>query len=255
MKVVILAGGLGTRLAELTNVIPKPMITVGGYPLLWHIMNIYASKGFKDFVIALGYKAEFIKQFFLNYSSLNSDITVEMETGAVRLHNQSKLDWKVTLIDTGLNTMTGGRVKRLENILGQSPFMLTYGDGVSNIDINELLKFHLLHGRMVTVSAVRPGARFGELEIDGHRVRSFKEKPQATKGWINGGFFVMQPEFLNFLLDDDTVLEHDPLEKVAALGELVAYCHEGFWQCMDTLRDREYLENLWSEKHTPWKVW
>lgn len=253
MKVVILAGGFGTRLAEMTDLLPKPMVPVGGHPMLWHIMNIYSSKGHKDFVLALGYKASIIKEFFLNYSSLNADLTVDMATGDVNWHSRSQLDWKVTLIDTGLHTMTGGRIRRLREYLKDEPFMMTYGDGVSDIDIDELLEFHSSHGKMVTVSTVRPVARFGELDLDGTQVKSFKEKPQTGTGWINGGFFVMQPEFLDLIADDATVLEREPLEEVAARGELVAYRHEGFWQCMDTVRDRNYLEELWSENRAPWK--
>ena len=253
MKVVILAGGFGTRLAEMTDVLPKPMVPVGGHPMLWHIMNIYASKGHKDFFLALGYKADIVKQFFLNYSSLNADFTVDMGTGDVNWHSPCQLDWKVTLVDTGLQTMTGGRIRRLKEHLKGEPFMVTYGDGVSDIDIDELLEFHRSHGKMVTVSTVHPVARFGELDLEGAHVHSFKEKPQTGQGWINGGFFVMQPEFLDLIADDTTVLEREPLEEVAARGELVAYRHEGFWQCMDTVRDRNYLEELWSENRAPWK--
>ncbi len=253
MKVVILAGGFGTRLAEMTDILPKPMVPVGGHPMLWHIMNIYASKGHKDFVLALGYKAEIIKQFFLNYSSLNADFKVDMATGDVDFHSPCKLDWNVTLVDTGLETMTGGRIRRLKEYIKGEPFMLTYGDGVSDIDVNALLEFHRSHGKMVTVSTVHPVARFGELDLDGTHVQSFKEKPQTVQGWINGGFFVMQPEFLDLIADDATVLEREPLEEVAARGELMAYRHEGFWQCMDSVRDRNYLEELWRENRAPWK--
>lgn len=255
MKVVILAGGFGTRLAEMTDLLPKPMVPVGGHPMLWHIMNIYAARGFKDFVLALGYKADVVKQFFLNFSSLNADFTVNMATGGVEWHSPCQLDWRVTLVDTGLETMTGGRIRRLREYLGGEPFMVTYGDGVADIDARALLDFHRSHGKMVTVSTVHPGARFGELDLVGSEVRSFKEKPQTAQGWINGGFFVMQPEFLDLLKDDATVLEREPLEEAAMRGELVAYRHEGFWQCMDTVRDRSYLEKLWSENRAPWKIW
>lgn len=253
MKVVILAGGFGTRLAEMTDLLPKPMVPIGGHPILTHIMNIYSSKGHKDFILALGYKAEIVKQFFLNYPSLNTDFTVNMATGDVNWHSPSQIDWNVTLIDTGLDTMTGGRIRRLKEHLKGEPFMLTYGDGVSDINIDELLEFHYSHGKMVTVSTVRPGARFGELELDHTRVKSFKEKPQTQQGWINGGFFVMQPEFLDLIADDATVLEREPLEELVARGELMSFRHEGFWQCMDTIRDRNYLEELWSEDRAPWK--
>lgn len=253
MKVVILAGGFGTRLAEMTDMIPKPMVPVGGRPILWHIMNIYAAKGFKDFVVALGYKAEVIKQYFLNYSSLNADFTVDMASGIINWHNPCQLDWRVTLVDTGLETMTGGRVGRLREFLGNEKFMLTYGDGVADVDVADLLAFHNKHGKMVTVTTVHPGARFGELDLDGNQVRSFKEKPQTGQGWINGGFFVIEPGFLDLIENDATVLEREPLEMAAKRGELVAYKHEGFWQCMDTVRDRQYLEELWKTQNAPWK--
>ena len=255
MKVVILAGGLGTRLSEMTETIPKPMVTIGGKPILWHIMNIYASQGFNEFVIALGYKAEIIKQFFLNYSALNSDFTIDLNSGDLRFHNKSNINWKVTLVDTGLNTMTGGRIKRISKYIDDQPFMLTYGDGLANLNLKDLLAFHLEHKKLISVTTVRPGARFGELEISDNKVTSFKEKPQTTSGWINGGFFVMQPKFLELIHDDSSVLEQSPLEEVAKKGELMAFLHEGFWQCMDTMRDRSYLEDLWLTDKAPWKIW
>lgn len=256
MKVVILAGGFGTRLSEMTDVIPKPMVPVGGYPILWHIMNMYSSHGFNEFILALGYKADVIKQYFLNYSSLNSDFTVDMKSGNIEWHNPCGNNWKVTLIDTGLDAMTGGRLRRVAPYVSNEPFMLTYGDGVANIDISQLVKFHKSHGKMVSVTTVHPGARFGELDLsDIGLVKSFKEKPQTGQGWINGGFFVINPEFLKYLECDATVLEGGPLETIASQGELMAYRHEGFWQCMDNLRDKNYLENLWSKNTAPWKIW
>ncbi len=254
MKVLILAGGFGTRLSEYTGTIPKPMVTIGGKPILWHIMNSYASFGHKDFYIALGYKAEVIKDYFVNYQSLTSDFTVDLSNGNVELLSNSGLDWRVTLIDTGDNSMTGGRVKRLQPYIGNQTVMLTYGDGLANIDLDALLNFHKSHGKMVTVSAVHPSARFGELELKGQRVISFKEKPQTAKGWINGGYFVIEPSFFEYIEGDDTVLESEPLETAARLGQLMAYEHHGYWQCMDTKRDRDHLEELWNDRVVPWRV-
>ena len=253
MKVIILAGGFGTRLSEYTESIPKPMVTVGGKPILWHIMNTYAKFDHKDFYVALGYKADVIKEYFLNYRALNSDFTVNLSNGSIVEHQQDAVDWEVSLVDTGLNSMTGGRVKRMQNFIGNEPFLLTYGDGVADIDIDSLVKFHKSHGKMVTVSAVHPGARFGELDIDSSVVTSFKEKPQVTQGWINGGYFVIEPEFFNLIEGDSTILEKAPLEKVAQMGELMSYQHDGFWQCMDTKRDRDSLEDLWKAGSAPWK--
>ena len=253
MKVIILAGGFGTRLSEYTESIPKPMVTVGGKPILWHIMNTYAKFDHKDFYVALGYKADVIKEYFLNYRTLNSDFTVNLSNGSIVEHQQDAVDWKVSLVDTGLNSMTGGRIKRMQNFIGNEPFLLTYGDGVADIDIDSLVKFHKSHGKMVTVSAVHPGARFGELDIDSSVVTSFKEKPQVTQGWINGGYFVIEPEFFNMIEGDSTILEKEPLEKVAQMGELMSYQHDGFWQCMDTKRDRDSLEDLWKTGSAPWK--
>ena len=253
MKVIVLAGGLGTRLSEYTETIPKPMVTVGGRPLLWHIMRRYAQYGHKDFYLALGYRAELIKEYFLNYRSLNADFTVELDTGSVRPLQTDETDWRVTLVDTGLESMTGGRVKRMQQFVGHEPFMLTYGDGVANLDFAKLLAFHKKHGKMVTVTAVRPGARFGELEITGDQVASFQEKPQMGQGWIKGGFFVVQPEFFDLIQGDGMVLEREPLERVARMGELAAYRHNGFWQCMDTKRDKDLLEGLWRSKKVPWQ--
>jgi glucose-1-phosphate cytidylyltransferase len=253
MKVIILAGGFGTRLSEHTEVIPKPMVSIGGRPILWHIMNTYASFDHKDFYLALGYKAEIIKEYFLNYRSLNSDFTVNLLNGDIEPHVLEDIDWRVTMINTGLNSMTGGRLKRMKSYINNETFMLTYGDGVSNINIDSLIEFHKSHGKMVTVSAVHPNARFGELEINKNQVFSFQEKPQTKKGWINGGYFVIEPEFFDLIEGDHSMLEKEPLEKAASLGELMAFHHDDFWQCMDTKRDRDYLEDLWKNDIAPWK--
>jgi glucose-1-phosphate cytidylyltransferase len=252
MKVILLAGGFGTRLAEYTDVIPKPMVPIGGKPILWHIMKTYAHFGHKDFYVALGYKAEVIKEYFLNYRALNSDFTVDLSSGTVKPHQVDAVDWKVTLVNTGEKSMTGGRVKRMQSFIGSETCMLTYGDGVADIDLNALLAFHKSHGRMITVSAVRPTARFGELSLDYGQVTSFKEKPQLHEGWINGGYFVVEPEFFELIAGDETLLEREPLEQATKLGELMAYCHDGFWHCMDTKRDHDLLESLWSAG-APWK--
>jgi len=253
MKVVILAGGFGTRLSEYTESMPKPMVSVGGKPILWHIMNTYARFDHKDFYIALGYKSEVIKEYFLNYRALNSDFTVDLSNGNLIAHQQDAVDWRVTLVDTGIDSMTGGRVKRMKDFIGNEPFLLTYGDGIADIDIDALIRFHRSHGKMATVSAVHPGARFGELDIKDNMVISFKEKPQTTQGWINGGYFVIEPDFFDLIEGDDTVLEKEPLEQVSQMGELMSYKHEGFWQCMDTKRDRDALEELWQSDQAPWK--
>ena len=253
MKVVILAGGFGTRLSEYTDSIPKPMVNIGGKPILWHIMNRYAKYGHKDFFLALGYKADVIKDFFFKYHSINSDFTVNLMNGDIRSHGGNKVDWKVTLVDTGLNSMTGGRVLRMKEYIANETFLLTYGDGLANIDIEKLIQFHNSHGKLVTVTAVHPGARFGELSIvEGGSVNIFQEKPQMKQGWINGGFFVIEPEFLDLISGDQEILERDPLEKAAKLGQLVAYQHDGFWQCMDTKRDKDILEDYWQSGNVPW---
>ena len=254
MKVIILAGGFGTRLSEYTEIIPKPMVTIGGRPILWHIMHNYANFGHKDFYLALGYKAEIIKEYFLHYRSLNADFTVDLSTGDVEPHQLDDVDWRVTLAHTGLKTMTGGRVKRLKSFIGNEAFMLTYGDGVADINFDALLKFHKSHGKMVTISAVHPGARFGELDIEGQKVVTFQEKPQISQGWINGGYFIMEPRFFDLIENDKTSLEREPLEKAAEMGELMAYNHEGFWQCMDTKRDRDSLEEMWQSGKPPWVI-
>jgi glucose-1-phosphate cytidylyltransferase len=251
MKVILLAGGFGTRLSEYTDLIPKPMVSVGGKPILWHIMNIYARFGHKDFYVALGYKSEIIKDYFLNYRALNSDFSVDLATGEVTPHQVDPIDWRVTLVNTGNTSMTGGRVKRMRSFIGNETCMLTYGDGVADIDLDKLLSFHRSHGKMITVSAVRPAARFGELEIIDSRVSSFQEKPQMHDGWINGGYFIVEPSFFDFIEGDETLLEREPMEVAAKAGELMAYRHEGFWQCMDTKRDHDYLELMWS-RGAPW---
>lgn len=251
MKVILLAGGFGTRLSEYTDVVPKPMVPIGGRPILWHIMRSYAYFGHKDFYLALGYKAEVIKSYFLNYRSLNADFSVDLASGNVTPHQLDEVDWKVTLVHTGDQSMTGGRVKRMQKFIGGETCMLTYGDGVADIDLDKLLAFHRSHGKLVTISAVRPAARFGELEMDGDQVTDFKEKPQLHEGWINGGYFVVEPAFFDLIAGDETMLEREPLERAASMGELMAYRHDGFWHCMDTKRDHELLESMWN-KGAPW---
>jgi glucose-1-phosphate cytidylyltransferase len=255
MKTVILAGGLGTRLAEETEVTPKPMVEIGGLPMLWHIMKIYGAGGFEEFVIALGYRADIVKTFFLNYFYLRSDVTIDVARGGVEVHDGDRDDWKVHLIDTGIDTQTGGRIKRLAPLLGDETFMLTYGDGVADVRIRELVEFHRKHGKLATVTAVRPPARFGGLSFNGDLVAEFIEKPQIGEGWINGGFFVLEPGVFDYIEGDESVWEQEPLERLADHGELVAFRHEGFWQCMDTLRDKRLLESLWQSGDVPWKVW
>jgi glucose-1-phosphate cytidylyltransferase len=253
MKVVILAGGFGTRLSEYTESQPKPMVQIGGKPILWHIMNIFANFEHKDFYIALGYKAEVIKNFFLHYRTLNADFSIDLGTGAINPHQLDQVDWNVTLVDTGQHSMTGGRVKRMKPYIGNETCLLTYGDGISDIDLDQLISFHRSHGKMVTVTAVHPGARFGELQIEGEHVISFQEKPQTTRGWVNGGFFVIEPEFFDLIEEDQTILEREPLERTSQMGELMAFKHNGFWHCMDTKRDRDNLEALWVSRKAPWK--
>lgn len=255
MKVVILAGGFGTRLQEETTIKPKPMVEIGGRPIIWHIMKHYAHYGFKEFFIALGYKGEVIKRYFLDYYLLNGSMTISLSNGDVRMHNKECEDWIVHLMDTGLQTLTGGRVKRLEPWLKDETFMVTYGDGVSDIDLHNLLRFHRSHGRLATVTAVRPPARFGGLIFDGDLVAEFTEKPQIGEGWINGGFLVFEPGVFKYLEGDNTSLEADALERLAADGQLAAYRHDRFWQCMDHLRDACLLQSLWESGNPPWKVW
>lgn len=255
MKTVILCGGLGTRLSEETQIKPKPMVEIGGHPILWHVMNIYSHYGHKDFVLALGYKGEVIKQYFIDYSLMTNDVTAYLGAGKVEYLNNGIEDWTVSMLDTGKNSLTGGRLHRLKDKLRPTgKFMLTYGDGVSDIDVCELLKFHEKSGKIATVTAVRPPARFGGMEIDGDTVVDFKEKPQIGEGWINGGFFVFEPEIFEYLHGDMTVLEGDPMENLVKDGQLAAYRHTGFWQCMDTLRDKNSLETMWADGNAAWKL-
>lgn len=255
MKVVILAGGLGTRLAEETDLKPKPMVEIGGYPILWHIIKIYAHYGFKDFYITLGYKGETIKRFFYDYLALNGDLSIDFSNNKIDVKNRDCEDWNINLIDTGQNSMTGGRVKRLAEHLKDETFMVTYGDGVCNVDIGEVLKFHRSHGKLATVTAVHPPARYGELLIGEDSTAEFSEKPQAQRGWINGGFLVFEPQILDYLSGDESVLERDALERLAQEKQLVAYKHSDFWQCVDTLHDKRQLEQAWKTGNPPWKVW
>lgn len=255
MKVVILAGGFGTRLSEETGIKPKPMVEVGGMPLIWHVMNIYEAHGFREFVVALGYKGEIIKEFFLDYHNKQSDLTISLRNGEVSAERGCFRDWTVHLINTGADSLTGGRVLRLKEKLGNEPFMLTYGDGVSDVDIGKLVEFHKSHGKIATVTAVQPTARFGGMKFDGSRVSEFKEKPHSGEGWINGGFFIFEPEIFDYLQDGDrTVLEQSPLENLAKDGQLMAFHHDGFWQCMDTLRDKQLLESIWDSSGSKWNT-
>lgn len=256
MKVVILAGGFGTRISEESQYIPKPMIEIGGQPILWHIIKEYSYYGFNEFVICLGYKQQIIKEYFSNYYLNNSDITFDMENNKMIVHNTCSEPWKITLVDTGLNTMTGGRVKRIKDYIGNETFMLTYGDGVCDINITELVKFHESHGKKLTMTAIQPGGKFGALSIDENNIiNSFVEKAKEDGGWINGGYMIVNPEVIDYIDDDSTVFEKSPLERLANEGELVAYKYDGFWQCMDTLKDKNYLEDLLNKNKAPWKKW
>jgi glucose-1-phosphate cytidylyltransferase len=254
MKTVILAGGMGSRLAEETAVRPKPMVEIGGRPILWHIMSIYAAQGFTDFTVAAGYKSEMIKEYFARFYLHLSDIRVDLATGTTELLNSRAPDWRVEIIDTGVHTMTGGRVKRLRERI-DGTFMLTYGDGVGAVEIRKLLEFHKAHGGVATLTAVRPPARFGGLTFDGDRVAAFSEKPQIGEGWINGGFMVLEPKIFDYIEGDDTVFEKGPLETLANEGKLFAFKHEAYWQPMDTIRERQLLEQLWDSGKAPWKTW
>jgi glucose-1-phosphate cytidylyltransferase len=258
MKAIILAGGLGTRLAEETSVRPKPMVEIGGKPILWHIMKIYAQHGVNDFIICLGYKGYMIKEYFFNYSLHMSDVTIDLRKGDTHVHRNSCEDWRISLIDTGDTTMTGGRLRQAMQYLGDDDddFCLTYGDGVSDCNIAEAIRFHKDHGRKATVTAVRPASRYGLLDLEGDRVSAFAEKPVEEGGWINGGFFVLNRDVASYLDPSDScVWEREPLEKLAAQGQLRSYFHDGFWQPMDTLRDRQMLESMWDQQEAPWKTW
>jgi glucose-1-phosphate cytidylyltransferase len=257
MKVGILAGGYGSRLAEETEIRPKPMVEIGGIPILWHIMAHYARYGHEEFVVALGYKGDYIKRWFADYCRLQGSLSIDLANGAVHNHASevatAGVDWKIDLVETGLNTLTGGRIKRLAPWLGDSTFMLTWGDGVSDVDLDDLLRFHKSHGKLATVTAVRPPARYGRLEIENGLVREFSEKPQLSEGWINGAFFVLEPGVFEFIDGDHVMFEKAPMERLADAGQLMAYCHQGFWQCMDTLREKQILEDLWAKGNAPWK--
>lgn len=255
MKVGILAGGYGTRLAEETEIRPKPMVEIGGMPILWHIMMHYHQYGHRDFSIALGYKGVYIKRWFSDYFSLNGTMSLDGTTGRVERHGVDCPDWSVNLVETGQETMTGGRIKRLKEWLGDSTFMLTWGDGVSNVNLDDLLAFHRSHGKLATMTAVRPPARYGHLDFDGDRVVEFNEKPQTSEGWINGAFFVLEPGVHDFIDGDDVMFEHAPMRRLAAAGQLMAYRHTSFWQCMDTLREKHILQTLWDSGEAPWKSW
>ncbi len=255
MKVVILAGGVGSRLAEETEFRPKPMVEIGGAPILWHIMKHYSVYGFDEFIVALGYKGQVIKQFFVNYPYVSGDLTVDLGTGLVKAHGSQAETWTVHLIDTGQDTLTGGRVKRLADLLGEETFFLSWGDGVSNIDLQELLAFHQSHGRLATVVAVHAPARFGRIDMEGDQVVRFAEKPRLEGGWINAGYFVLEPGVLDYIAGDATAWEREPMEGLARDGQLMAYRHTDFWQCLDTLRDKVYLEDLWANGDPPWRLW
>ncbi|MCH8124414.1 glucose-1-phosphate cytidylyltransferase [candidate division KSB1 bacterium] len=255
MKVGILAGGVGTRLAEETETKPKPMVEIGGKPILWHIMKHYSTYGFFDFVVALGYKGEIIKKYMIDYSTLNGNLKVNLQNGDVQLVGKNVDNWKIDLVDTGYYTATGGRIKRMASYFGNETFLLTWGDGVSNVDLGELIRFHKSHGRLATVTAVRPPARFGKLYIKENVVEKFSEKPQLDEGWINGAYYVLEPGVFEFIDGDETQWEKEPMERLAMEGQLMAYKHGSFWQCMDTLRDKKLLEKIWQTGNAPWKIW
>jgi len=256
MKTIILAGGFGTRISEESHLMPKPMIEIGGKPIIWHIMNIYGSQGMNEFIIAAGYKAEYIKNYFLNFYALNNDIFINLSNGKTFVHDGNQPDWKIHIVDTGLHTQTGGRIKRLERWLADSDtFMLTYGDGLSDIRLLDLLNFHRSHGKLATVTTVLPPARFGRLSLEDSRVSRFKEKPDGDEGWINGGFFVLNRKVLDYIEGDDCIWERGPLERLAEEGQLMGFPHKGFWSCIDTLREKNIIEDYWNSGRAPWKIW
>ena len=256
MKVVILAGGFGTRLSEETELRPKPMVEIGGKPILWHIMRTYAAFGINEFVIALGYKGEVIKEYFLNFYAINNDITIDLATGKTTIHDGNQPNWKIHLVDTGLYTQTGGRLNRLRNWLREDEtFMFTYGDGVADIDLKALLEFHKSHGKLATVTTVRSPARFGRIAFNGNQINQFYEKPQTAEGWINGGYFVLHPKAIDYIEGDESIWERTPVEKLASDGQLMGYRHDGFWSCMDTLKEKKILDELWTSNKAPWKIW
>ena len=255
MKVLLLAGGFGTRLSEETDIRPKPMAEIGGKPIIWHIMKGYSHYGFNEFVILLGYKGYYIKEYFANYFLHQSDVTIDLSNNDIQVHNNTSEPWKVTLLETGLDTMTGGRIKRAKKFIGDEPFLLTYGDGVSDINLDNLIKFHKSHGKLITMTAVQPEGRFGALETEGDKVVSFLEKPKGDGSWINGGFFVCESKVLDFIAGDQTVFEQEPLEDLSSKGQLYKYQHNGFWKCMDTLRDKKTLNEMWEKGKAQWKTW
>ncbi len=255
MKAIILAGGLGTRISEETSVRPKPMIEVGGKPVLWHIMKTYSAHGINDFVVCCGYKGYVIKEYFANYFLHMSDVTFDMRNNKMEVHQQSAEPWRVTLVDTGEDTMTGGRIKRVADHIGDEDFCCTYGDGISDVNITELIGFHKQHGKLATLTATQPPGRFGALALSGNEVLNFQEKPHGDGSWINGGFFVLSPKVFNYIAGDDTIWEREPMERLAKEGQIAAHFHSGFWQPMDTLRDKNHLEELWASGKAPWKSW
>lgn len=256
MKAVLLAGGFGTRISEESHLKPKPMIEIGEKPILWHIMKIYSHYGINEFIICAGYKQDYIKNYFFNYFIRNSDVTFDYTKGGeVEVHNSTLDPWKVTVVDTGLNTMTGGRIKRIKDYVNDEPFLLTYGDGVSDVPIDELIKFHKSHGKLATITAVRPEGRFGIIDMEGNQVKSFREKSKNDVGWINGGFMVLDPKVIDYIEGDSVSFEKEPIENLCKDGELMAFKHDGFWRCMDTMRDKTLLEELWNSGKAPWKLW